>query len=173
MLDLAARVTPVGLERFLERAEEQGAFDLTAIEELLTRTVGHPGHGALRRALGIYRPEPTFRRSTLETRFLELVREAGLPEPAMNYNVSGLEVDAYWETERFVVELDVYETHGSHAAFERDRIRQEDLLLLGIGMTRVTGPRLEREPREVIRRVARFLAHRRPAPGDEPGAAVR
>jgi hypothetical protein len=45
----------------------------------------------------------------------ELVRKAGLPSPAMNLNVLGYELDAYWEPERFAVELDVYETHGSHA----------------------------------------------------------
>jgi very-short-patch-repair endonuclease len=161
LLDLAAHVSPAGLERFLERAEGLPAFDLRALDELLDRTAGHPGHGKLRHALGIYRPEAAFRRSTLETRFLHLVREAGLPEPAMNYNIGGLEVDAYWEAERFVVELDVYETHGSHAAFERDRIRQEDLLLLGVGMTRITGPRLDREADAVMARVATFLRQRR------------
>jgi hypothetical protein len=160
-LDLAAHLSPVGLERLLERAEERRLFDLVAFDELLGRTPGHPGHGALRRALDIYRPQLAFRRSGLETRFLELVREAGLAVPAMNYVVSGFELDAYWEAERFVVELDVYETHGSHAAFERDRIRQEDLLLLGIGMTRVTGPRLEREPDAVMARLATLLAQRR------------
>jgi very-short-patch-repair endonuclease len=161
ILDLAARVSPVRLERLLERAEELRVFDLVALDELLGRTAGHPGHGALRRALDIYRPEAAFTRSGLETRFLELVREAGLPEPAMNHVVDGFELDAYWEAERFVVELDVYETHGSRAAFERDRIRQEDLLLLGIGMTRVTGSRLKREPERVIARVEALLRQRR------------
>jgi very-short-patch-repair endonuclease len=52
------------------------------------------------------------------------------------------------------------ETHGTRAAFERDRKRQEDLLLVGIAMTRVTDPRLEREPAEVLRRVARLLEQR-------------
>jgi hypothetical protein len=60
------------------------------------------------------------------------------------------------------VELDVFETHGTRAAFERDRKRQEDLLLRGITMTRVTGPRLEREPGEVIERVARLLSAQAP-----------
>jgi len=161
LLDLAPRVSPVGLERIIERAEGLPAFDLKAIDELLERTAGHPGHGAFQQALDIYRPEPAFTRSTLETRFLELVRRAGLPEPAMNHNVGGLKVDAFWEAERFGVELDVYETHGSPAAFERDRIRQEDLLLLGVGMTRITGPRLEREPRKVMARLATLLEQRR------------
>jgi very-short-patch-repair endonuclease len=97
----------------------------------------------------------------LERRFLELVRKAGLTPPAMNYVVGGYEVDAYWEPERFAVELDVYETHGSHAAFERDRVRQEDLLLIGVEMTRVTGPRLEREPRLVLDRLEVLLRQRR------------
>lgn len=161
LLDLGAVLSPVSLERVLERAEELRLFDLVAFDELLGRTGGHPGHGRLRRALDIYRPQAAFTRSGLETRFLELVREAGLPEPAMNYVVGGFELDAYWEVERFVVELDVFETHGSRAAFERDRIRQEDLLLLGIAMTRVTGPRLEREPDAVMARVATLLAQRR------------
>ena len=75
----------------------------------------------------------------------------------MNFNVAGYELDAYWEPERFAVELDVYETHGSRAAFERDRLRQEDLKLIGVEMIRVTGPRLEREP-EARRRVAAHLS---------------
>lgn len=93
----------------------------------------------------------------LEKRWLELVLAAGLPQPHMNYVEQGFELDCYWPEYRFVVELDVFETHGTHAAFERDRERQEELLLAGISMTRVTGARLEREPEKVIRRVARLL----------------
>jgi hypothetical protein len=40
-----------------------------------------------------------------------------MPVPSMNFNVGAYELDAYWERERFVVELDVYETHGSRGAF--------------------------------------------------------
>ena len=60
-----------------------------------------------------------------------------------------------------MAELDVYETHGSRAAFERDRLRHEDLKLAGIEMIRVTGPRLDREPNEVVGRVAVLLERRR------------
>jgi very-short-patch-repair endonuclease len=160
-LDLAAMLSTSQLERILERSEELRRFDLTAIDELLARTVGHPGHGHLRKTLAVYRDDPVFTRSKLERRFLELVRKAGLPLPSMNFNVAEFELDAYWERERFVVELDVYETHGSHAAFERDRLRQEDLKLIGVEMIRVTGPRLDREPRRVMERVAALLAQRR------------
>jgi hypothetical protein len=160
LLDLAAAVKFELLEKLVERSEEKGLFDLWAVEELLARTVGHHGHKRLRRAIALYKPT-SFTRSKLEKRFLELVIEAGLPQPHMNYVERGFELDCYWPEHRFTVELDVFETHGTRAAFERDRKRQEDLLLVGIVMTRVTGPRLEREPQQVIARVARLLEARR------------
>jgi hypothetical protein len=160
-LDLAATLSPARVARTLERSEELQLFDLAAFDELLARVTHHPGVKPLREALDLYRPDPTFTRSGVEERFLNLVKVAGLPLPAMNYNVAGLELDAYWEAERFAVELDVYETHGTRAAFERDRLRQEDLLLAGIEMDRITGPRLKREPTRVMERLGRLLAQRR------------
>jgi hypothetical protein len=157
LLDLAACLRPASLDRLIERSEERELFDLTAVEDLLRRTVGHHGHGRLRKAIALYRPS-SFTRSEMEKRFLRLVTEAGLPQPRTNFVEQGLELDFYWPELRFAVELDLYETHGTRAAFERDRKRQEDLLLAGIGMTRVTGPRLEQAPDEVTRRVAELLA---------------
>jgi hypothetical protein len=160
-LDLAGMDSVARVERALERSEELGLFDLPTLEDVLGRYSRHPGAGKLRRALDIYRPDPVFTRSKLERRFLGLAREAGLPVPAVNFVVAGFELDAYWERERFVVELDVFETHGTHAAFERDRLRQEDLKLIGIEMIRVTGPRLKREPRRVMERLVTHLERRR------------
>ncbi len=160
LLDVAAEVRFDWLERMVERSEELELFDLGAVEDLLARTVGHHGHRRLREAIALYRPS-SFTRSGLERRFLELVMAAGLPQPRTNYVEHGFELDVYWPEFRFAVELDLFETHGTRAAFERDRKRQEDLLLAGIEMTRVTGPRLEREPEAVTERVARLLAQRR------------
>jgi hypothetical protein len=143
LLDVAATVRFDWLEKLVERSEGLGLFDLRAVEDLLARTVGHHGHKRLRRAIALYKPT-SFTRSGLEKRFLELVIAAGLPQPHTNYVEHGFELDCYWPEYRFAVELDVFETHGTRAAFERDRERQEDLLLAGIAMTRVTGPRLER-----------------------------
>lgn len=161
LLDLAASPSRRRLDRYLERAEELKLLDLIEVESVLARAGGHRGRGRLRRALGIYEPDPAFTRSGLETRFLDLVRGAGLPIPATNYVVEGLELDSYWEPERFAVELDVYETHGSRAAFERDRRREDDLLELSIESIRVTGPRLKQEPSAIVERVARHLSRRR------------
>jgi very-short-patch-repair endonuclease len=161
LLDYAASATPPRLARVLERAEERHLLDMGPIEGLLRRVPGHRGVARLRRALDIYRPEPAFTRSGLERRFLELVRRSHLPNPSMNFQEGGYQLDAYWQPERFAVELDVYETHGSRAAFETDREREEELLLQGIETIRVTGPRLRREPRKVLRRVEAHLERRR------------
>lgn len=157
LLDYASAVRSDLLRKAIERAEELQLFDLKAVDELLARTVGHPGQGPLRRALELYRPAP-FTRSGLEDRFLELAEEAGLPKPVTAFNEGGHELDVYWPEQRLVVELDIYETHGTREAFERDRLRAEDLLLEDIRTDRVTGPRLDAEPRRVIERVARLLA---------------
>ncbi len=52
-------------------------------------------------------------------------------------------------------------TTAGHIAFEQDRLRQEDLKLAGIEMTRVTGVRMDREPEAVVTRLRRLLAQRR------------
>jgi Transcriptional regulator, AbiEi antitoxin len=161
LVDLAATLSATRLDRVIERSEQLRLFDLGAMNELLDRVGGHPGVGRLRRALAVYRDEPAFTRSDLERRFLGLVKRSGLPVPSMNFQEGEYQLDAYWQPERFAVELDVYETHGGRAAFERDRLRQENLKLRGIEMIRVTGVRLDRESSHVIGRVAALLEQRR------------
>jgi hypothetical protein len=167
-LDVAAIVRSERLERMLERAEELGLFDLGPVEGVLVRSKGHSGAGRLRRALDLYRPT-SFTRSGVERRFLALVGKAGLPQPRTCFVEHGFELDVYWPEERFAVELDSYKTHGSNAAFERDRFRHEDLKLAGIEMIRVTDQRLKREPGEVARWLRRHLARRRRELGLLPG----
>lgn len=161
LLDQAALVRQRDLRRLLKRSEERKVFDLAAVLDVLARNKGHRGAKRLRTAIRGYEPPP-FTRSDFEAAFYEAVLEAGLPRPSVNLNVAGMEVDLYWPDHRFVVELDLYETHGTRDSFEEDRLRQEDLLLEGIGMTRVTGPRFAREPSAVLARVARLLADRHP-----------
>jgi hypothetical protein len=166
-LDVAATSRPRRLQRMIERSEELKLFDLEPVESVLARNQGHHGVGPLRRALTLYKPAP-FNRSGVERRFLELVDEAGLPRPVTGFNEQGYELDVYWPEQRFAVELDTYETHGTREAFERDRLRDEELKLVGIELIRVTGTRLEREPAKVIARLSRLLATRPPATGRKP-----
>jgi hypothetical protein len=162
ILDVAVTSRARTVRRHLQIAEDLQLFDLREMDDLLERTKGHRGQPKVRAALELHDERPVFTRSGLERRFLEVVREAGLPEPAMNLFVEGYEIDAYWADHRFGVELDVYETHGSRLSFEEDRERDDALLLAGIETTRVTGPRLDREPGAVVDSIRRHLARRAP-----------
>lgn len=159
-LDLAAVLRFRNLRRVIRRSEELGVFDLPDFRSVLSRNQGHRGAAPLSRAIAIYEP-PRLTRSELEREFLRLLERAGLPRPATNFAVAGYELDVYWPELRFAVELDVYATHGGHEPFEEDRRRDEDLKLAGVELTRVTGWRLECEPRTVMERVGRLLKQRR------------
>jgi very-short-patch-repair endonuclease len=160
VLDLAVDRSARDIRRQMQRGDDFKVFDLRQMRALLARSNGHRGKVRVEAALDGFRPDHAFTRSGLERRFRELVREAGLPEPATNLFVAGHEIDAYWADHRFGVELDVYETHGSRLSFEEDRERDDALLLAGIETTRVTGPRLDREPGAVVDSVRRHLARR-------------
>jgi hypothetical protein len=162
ILDVAVTSRARTVRRHVQLADDLKLFDLREMEDLLGRTKGHRGQAKVRAALELYDERPVFTRSGLERRFLEVVREAGLPEPAMNHFVAGFEIDAYWADHRFGVELDVYATHGSRLSFEEDRERDDALLHAGIETTRVTGPRLDREPDAVVDSIRRHLARRAP-----------
>ncbi len=160
ILDLAVDSRERTVARFIRQADDDKNFDLRAMGELLDRTRGHKGRRKVIAALDIYDETPAFTRSDLERRFYEVVTAAGLPAPSMNFVIEGFEIDAYWADQRFGVELDVFETHGSRLSFEEDRERDDELLLVGVETIRVTGPRLAREPAAVVDSVRRHLARR-------------
>jgi very-short-patch-repair endonuclease len=170
MLDLAANPRR-DLGKLLRRADDLQLLDRRRFEALLTRTRGHKGHAKLGEALRIYKPEEATVRSDLERRFRDLVLAAGLPTPQTNVVVAGYELDVYWEAEGFAVELDTYGTHGSRLSFEQDPERDDDLLLAGIELIRITDVRLRREPRETIARVTAHLERRRHASGPRRSVA--
>jgi predicted transcriptional regulator of viral defense system len=167
LLDLAATGRSRRLRTAIEGAERRGLLDLIEIDAILARRAGSPGSRRLAEALSIYRA-PVFSRSWPERAFRDLAAKAALPPPACNVFVAGYEVDAYWERERFAVEVDGWQAHRSREAFERDPVRQEDLKLAGIDSIRVTARRIEREPVAVGRRLGRLLAARRRDLGLDP-----
>ena len=160
LLDLAASHPERRFERMVERADRRGILNLIAIDSMLARNPHTRGSTRLQKALDLYR-RPVFARAKTERRFLALILDAGLPRPAINTFVAGFEVDAYWERERFAVELDGWDTHRTRAAFERDPLRLEDLKLAGIDAVRITARRIEREPGRVAKRLDLLLTNRR------------
>ncbi|MFN8217517.1 MAG: type IV toxin-antitoxin system AbiEi family antitoxin domain-containing protein [Solirubrobacterales bacterium] len=162
LLDVAAGGRPRELNDAVERAERRGILHVGVVDELLRRRRGHRGAARLRAATEIYRA-PVFSRARSERLFLAMTREAGLPPPAMNTWVDRFEIDAYWEAERFAVEVDGWEAHRTRRAFEDDHLRWEEMKLAGIEVVPISARRLERHPLEVGRRLRTLLDRRRAA----------
>jgi len=162
LLDQAAAVSFVRLERAFEEAERRRLLDLRALERLLVRSRGHHGLAPVGALLAqAWQPLPETR-SELERSFLELCRGAGLPDPLVNTMVAGLEVDTLWASDRLVVELDGFAFHHTSTAFERDRRRDARLQLAGYRVLRVTARWLEGEPAAVAATVRSLLATQAP-----------
>jgi hypothetical protein len=84
-------------------------------------------------------------RSLLEEAFLELCDD----EPVVNGTVEGFEVDFHWPDTRLVIETDGREHHGTRAAFERDRARDQALAAAGWTVLRFTYRQVLEEPARV------------------------
>ena len=158
LLDLAETIDQTALERAIERAETLKIFDLTAVLDVLSRAGNRRGATKLRAALTAYLPEPSFTRSELEKRFLALCREAGLPKPQVNTSEDGKEVDFTWSDRRLIAEVDSHRHHGTRAAFERDRRRDQELTVRGWRVVRFTWRQVVGEPATVAATLASLLS---------------
>ena len=162
LLDYAWTASQFRLELAIDRADRLDVLDPAAIDRILVEVRGHRGRGPLAKALTIYR-ESGFTRSGGEKKMLAVLADAGIRRPVVNNFIEGYELDFYWESERFAVELDSWEHHRSRRSFEEDRERQENLAMAGIETIRITGTRLKHEPRQVAQRIAMHLDRRRQA----------
>ena len=158
LLDLAA-VTPRDLvERLTEEALVQRVVTESEIRATVAQAAGRPGVRKLREVIDLL-DEPSFTRSEGEKRLRSLLRSAGLPLPLTNVKRAGWEVDAVWDAQRLVVEVDGRKFHDTGPQFERDRRKDADLVLAGFRVLRFTWRRLTREPAEVVAIIAAALAH--------------
>lgn len=160
LLDLSASEPKRELDRAVDRAKRRGILDLQALDQLLQRRARVRGAARLKQALVLYR-KPVFDRARSELLFLQALEDEGERPPVLNTWVEKWEIDAYWEAERFAVEVDGWETHGSREAFENDRLRQEEMKLAGIDCIRISARRIETEPQRVAQRIRALLDQRR------------
>jgi predicted transcriptional regulator of viral defense system len=156
LLDLAEVLPLTRLERAVEEADRLQLLRIRDVERLLERSHGRHALKPMRAVLEAYRL-PDHTRSELERAFLELVGDAGLPAPATNVLVAGVEVDAAWIDRKVVVELDGFAYHRTRRAFERDRERDSALQIAGFRVVRITWRRLTGDPAGVVRDLRRLL----------------
>jgi very-short-patch-repair endonuclease len=157
LLDLATEISDRRLELALDELLVARQVRLADITELLTRVAHHRGRRRLARLLEHHRG-PMLTRSEAEERLLALIRAAELPEPEVNAQLGGYEVDFLWRTQRFALEVDGFRFHSGRGAFERDRRKDQRLRALGVDAMRTTWRQLEEEPYALIARIAAALA---------------
>src|SRR5690242_15246948 len=91
LFDYATAATSAELRRALAQVEYHGYLALDDLVSLLRQ--GKPGSRALREALAAHDPRVGRVRSVLEIDFLELCATYGVPDPEVNVEVEGIEVD--------------------------------------------------------------------------------
>lgn len=160
LLDIAVSATDRQLEVAFDRGIAERTLRPAHVAELLDRAGGHKGRARiadlLKRELG----GSTMTRSEAEERLLALIRSAKLPEPRVNARLAGYELDFYWPDAHFAVEVDGFQFHSSHRAFERDHGKDNDLRRLHIEVMRVTWRAIVSEPYATVSGIAQSLARR-------------
>ena len=160
LLDIATALSQRDLIRAIDEAQIQRKLDHTTLTEAVRQHTGHRGARALR-AAATKTTEPRLTRSEAERRLVELVEAAGLPRPQTNVKLGRWEVDALWEREGIVVEVDGFAYHSTRFAFERDRRKDGDLDDAGYRVLRLTWRQLTDERELVVARLARALSEAR------------
>jgi len=163
LVDMAGWTGWSSMRRLVEQAAILRQLNVEEIDRILSlgRRRGAP---RLRAILIPWRGggEPTPKlRSKLEARLFPLLVERGLPRPRCNVRLeiegNWLEIDLLWEEQRLAIETDGEETHGTHAAFQRDRWRDQILVAAGYRTARITWAQVRDEPDAVVNRIARML----------------
>ena len=134
----------------MDQAEVLRLTDPLSLAGILARHPGRPGVVALRRLVEAGRIGATLTHSEFEDRFLAFLAAHELPPAASNLALelrgAWIEVDFAWRAQRVVVEVDGYASHGTRAAFERDRARDRRLHAEGWRVVRITWRQLHDDP---------------------------
>ncbi len=160
LLDMAPRLPQKSLRRIINDARRAHILTLDALADVAQRSPSHPG-APLLKAEAANPHNPT--RSTGEDDFPGFCERYGLPIPQMNVVLHGYEVDAYFQAEKLVVELDGWPYHNDRNSFEADRERDATMLMHGVATIRITYDRYEGEPDREGARLQKILRDRRSA----------
>ncbi|MGH2945879.1 MAG: hypothetical protein ACRDPC_06385 [Solirubrobacteraceae bacterium] len=160
LVDLAASLSFNALARACHEAEILQGTKPEHIEAVLERRPRTKGAGKLRTVL---QGDAHVTLSTLETRFLKLLIDAGLALPETNRPAGTHRVDCRWPAQRLTVELDGYMYHHSRHAWEQDRQREREARARGDDFRRFTYGDVYERPHTVIAELRAY----RPALGGQ------
>jgi len=104
--------------------------------------------------------------SRLESLFLDVVGQAGLPLPETNRPAGAFRVDCRWPAHALIVELDSYRFHNSRHSWQQDRRRERDARARGDEFRRYTWEDVREDPAQMLAELSVLLAgSRRSQPG--------
>jgi Transcriptional regulator, AbiEi antitoxin len=154
LMDLAAVLGAEDLARACHDAGVRYETTPRDVDAVLAKRPNAPGSAKLRRVM---RGEVRVTLSKLERRFLERMREAGLPLPHTNRPAGGRRVDCRWPEHGLTVELDGYRYHSSRHAWEADRRREREARARGDEFRRYTFGDVEEWPAWMLRELQELL----------------
>jgi very-short-patch-repair endonuclease len=119
--------------RVLERAIDQAEFHRLHLPlgEVHDRARRRPGRRLLRAVIAEHVAGSTITESEAEDLCLALVRRAGLPRPEPQAQLWGRRRDFVFRDARVVVEIDGRQAHDRSVAFERDALRDAEVVVNG------------------------------------------
>ncbi len=164
IFDLAG-VEPIGrMEKVIDDAISRRLCTQQQIEKVFFALArrGRRGTAAMRELLEDMGPGYIAPASELERAARRLFVERKVPMPRFEVHLGDDDVigrvDCTWTDARLVVELDGHRFHGSKAARERDRKRDNQLVAAGWRVIRVTWDDLKERPDEVVAQILAALA---------------
>jgi hypothetical protein len=160
LVDLAASVSADALARACHEAGVKYGTTPASVEAVLARRPNDPGAKKLRRVI---HGDVHVTLSKLEARFLELLRNEGLPLPVTNRPAGGRRVDCRWPEHQLTVELDGYRFHNSRRSWERDRRREREARARGDDFRRYTWGDVE-DPTLMLRELISAMTPPPPPP---------
>jgi very-short-patch-repair endonuclease len=157
---MAAQVTEAELKRAVDSAIRDGGTSETFLRRRLAALRGPGRHGARLLDEVI---DGAGGHSFLERRFLELVRQAGLPKPQSQviFRRDGrhvARVDFAWAPGPLIVEVNGHRTHSTREQLQVDEQRRTELTLLGFRVVAFTYDDVIGRPEWVVSRLRLFLS---------------
>lgn len=167
IFDLAG-VQPLGrMEQVIDDAISRRLCTQQQLEKVFFALArrGRRGTAAMRELLEDMGPGYIAPASELEREARKLFAARGIPQPRFEVHLGDDDVigrvDCTWAEARLVVELDSHRFHGSKAARERDRQRDNRLVAAGWRVIRVTWDDIKQRPDEVVAQIRSALTSAR------------
>jgi hypothetical protein len=176
LIDISGRLSQRELGTILDDAIRRKLVDLEALRRCAQRLTPAPGRSMsrVRRVLQERLPGYSPGESDLETRALRALVAAGLPPPRQQYHITlrgkKARIDLAYPEQKVAIELDSWEFHGNgnRTAFDVDKARSNDLLVIGWSPTAFTSTMTD----EYLVYVVTELLRRARLPGLEHQRAI-